>query len=57
LILCRIETMPAEEVYTSAQSYFGLFLQSKSHANRAELANAVRRRGHSVDREFTHTYP
>lgn len=53
----RIETMPAEEVYTSAQSYFGLFQQAKSHTARAEFANAVRRRGHSVDRELTHTYP
>ena len=55
--LHRISAMPAEELFTSGQSYFGLFRQaSHSHGDRAQLGNALRRRGHSVDRQLTHTY-
>jgi hypothetical protein len=55
--LQRIRTMPAEELFTSGQSYFGLFRQaSHSHGDRAELANLLRARGHSVDRSLTHTF-
>lgn len=55
--LYRIATMPAEELFTSGQSYFGLFRQaSHSHGDRARLANAMRDRGFSVDRALTHTF-
>jgi hypothetical protein len=55
--LARISTMPADELFTSGQSYFGLFRQaSHSHADRARLANALRARGLSVGHRLTHTY-
>jgi RNA-directed DNA polymerase len=38
-------------------SYFGLLRQSPdSHHDRALLANAVRRRGHAVNKALTKTY-
>jgi len=56
--LRRIESMRAEDVFTAANSYFGLLRQaSHSHHDRAQIANAVRRRGHCVNRAFTKTFP
>ncbi len=53
----RIARIPAADVFTSANSYFGLLRQSaSSHADRAALARAVLRRGHSVNQAFTKTY-
>jgi RNA-directed DNA polymerase len=53
----RVSSMDAAEVYTSANSYFGLLRQSKSsHQDRAVLADAVLRRGHAVNKQFTKTY-
>jgi hypothetical protein len=44
----------ADELYESANSYFGLLRQAThSHADRARLANLVRHRGHAVDRTLT----
>jgi retron-type reverse transcriptase len=55
--IARIAGMPGDEVFESANSYFGMLRQaSKSHRDRAELANAVRRRGHSIDRTLTKAY-
>lgn len=55
--LQRMRTMPADEIYPSGQSYFGLFDQAThSHGDRARLANVLLQRGFSVDRAFTHTY-
>ena len=55
--LQRMRMMPADEVYTSGQSYFGMFDQAThSHGDRARLANVLLEHGHSVDRNFTHTY-
>jgi hypothetical protein len=49
--------MPAADVHQAANSYFGLLRQaSHSHAERAALANAVRRRGHCVDGALTKAY-
>lgn len=43
-------------IYT-ANSYFGLLRQAThSHADRARLANAIRRRGRCVNGEFTKTF-
>lgn len=48
--LHRMERMPEQDVFTSANSYFGTLRQcSHSHADRAKLARLVRRRGHAVD--------
>lgn len=55
--LQRIADVPPEQVHQSANSYFGLLRQaSHSHTDRAELANAMRRRGHCVDRALTKTF-
>ncbi len=54
IALRRLEQLPAAEVHTVANSYFGLFRQaSHSHADRARLANAARRRGHCVTSDLT----
>ena len=48
---------PAADVWTSANSYFGLFGQaSHSHRDRARLAGAVLARGHCVDGGFSKAY-
>jgi hypothetical protein len=55
--LKRLEDAPADMVLQSANSYFGLLRQATySHADRARLANAVRRRGHCVNGQLTKTY-
>lgn len=53
----RIATMPADQLFETANSYFGLFGQaSSSHSDRAALANVLRQRGHSINRALTQTY-
>ncbi|WGG48958.1 RNA-directed DNA polymerase [Rugamonas sp. DEMB1] len=53
----RVARIDTDEVFASANSYFGLLGQSKSsHADRAALARAVLRRGHCVNQSFTKTY-
>jgi len=53
----RIGSMPAADVFTAANSYFGLLRQAPhSHADRVLVAKAVLRRGHSVNSTFTKTY-
>jgi len=55
--LHRIKDMDAEDVYASANSYFGLLRQSdSSHSDRAQLAKTVMRRGYCVDRQFTKAF-
>jgi len=55
--IARIQAMPAQDVFTSANSYFGLLRQaSHSHADRARLANAVRHRGHCVNGALTKSF-
>lgn len=55
--LSRVSELPADELFESANSYFGLLGQaSRSHGHRAALANALRRRGHCVNRALTKTY-
>ena len=56
--LQRVATAPASEAWQVANSYFGLLGQaSHSHADRARLANVVRRRGKAVKADLTKTYP
>jgi RNA-directed DNA polymerase len=53
----RLRTMPADDVYAAANSYFGLLRQSdSSHSDRARVARAVLSRGHAVNRSFTKAY-
>jgi hypothetical protein len=55
--LQRLATLPAAELFETANSYFGLARQaSHSHHDRARLANVVRDRGHAVERAFIKTY-
>ena len=55
--LQRLASVPAGEVVTTANSYFGLLRQvPHGHADRARLANLVRGRGHCVDGGLTKTY-
>ena len=53
----RIETMDSDALFEPGNSYLGLFGQaSHSHTDRARLANALRRRGHSIKSNLTKTY-
>ena len=55
--LHRIERMPAGDVFEAGNSYLGLLRQAThSHTQRARLANALRKRGHSVKTDLTKIY-
>lgn len=55
--ISRVNSMPSEDVYQSANSYFGLLRQSThSHADQARFAKAVLRRGHCVSGDLTKAY-
>jgi retron-type reverse transcriptase len=55
--ISRISGIDPADVYTSANSYFGLLRQAgANHADRARLARAVLRRGHLVNGDLTKTY-
>ncbi len=55
--LRRITTVDEEDLFETANSYFGLLRQaSHSHHERARLANALRRRGRSIKSDLTKTY-
>ena len=53
----RVSTIESDDLFETANSYFGLLRQSgHSHHDRARLANALRRRGHSIKSDLTKTY-
>jgi RNA-directed DNA polymerase len=53
----RVGKVDPEDFLSVSNSYFGLLGQApSSHCDRATLANAVRRRGHAVNRDLTKTY-
>ena len=53
----RVADAPVADLHQIANSYFGLLRQAThSHAERAKLANEVRRRGHCVNRDLTKAY-
>lgn len=55
--ISAIASMDADDVYASANSYFGLLGQSKgSHTDRARFTKSVLKRGHVVNKQFTQTY-
>jgi retron-type reverse transcriptase len=55
--MCRVYEADDDDLFATANSYFGLFRQaSHSHHDRAELANLLRRRGHCVKTNLTKTY-
>ena len=55
--MTRARTVPEEDLFPTANSYFGLFRQStSSHRQCCRLANHLRRRGHSINGDITKTY-
>ena len=55
--LARLAGCAADDLYETANSYFGLLRQAThSHADRARLANLLRHRGHCVAGDLTKTY-
>lgn len=55
--LRRVAAAPAEELFATANSYFGLLGQaSHSHHDRAALAKVVLARGRGVNRDLKQTY-
>lgn len=55
--LHRAAASPAEGLFATANSYFGLLRQaSHSHADRARLANLIRRRGHCIAGDINKTF-
>lgn len=55
--LSRLRAIDPDQLFESANSYFGLLRQAThSHADRARLANLVRRRGHAVNHQLTKAY-
>lgn len=55
--LSRTGQTPADELFETANSYFGLLRQAThSHIDRARLANILRRREHCINKGFTQTY-
>ena len=54
----RTAATAPDQLVQSVNSYFGLLRQATaSHADRARLANLVRRRGHCVNGTLTKTFP
>jgi len=55
--LQRVITVPDENLFETANSYFGLLRQAgDSHHDRARLANVLRKRGHTISGGITKTY-
>jgi len=53
----QVATVPAQDVITTANSYFGLLRQAScGHASRARLANVCRLRGHAVAGDLTKAF-
>ena len=55
--LDRLADMPAADLHQSGNSYFGLLRQAThSHADRALIANLLRKRGHVINGNLTKTF-
>jgi RNA-directed DNA polymerase len=55
--LDRLSTMQPADLHQSGNSYFGLLRQaSHSHADRALVANLLRKRGHVINGDLTKTF-
>ena len=55
--ISRINQIPAEDLFATANSYFGLLRQTThGHHDRARMANVLRKRGHSIKADLTKTY-
>jgi hypothetical protein len=55
--MSRVRTIDAADLLETANSYFGLLRQaSHSHHQRAQLANVLRYRGHTISGGLTKIY-
>ena len=55
--IARVAGIEAADLFTTANSYFGMLRQAThSHHDRARLANVLRGRGQTIDRQLTKTY-
>jgi retron-type reverse transcriptase len=55
--ISRTRNIPADELFETANSYFGLLRQAThSHHDRVRLANVLRYRGHCISGDFSKTY-
>jgi RNA-directed DNA polymerase len=55
--ISRINQIPAEDLFATVNSYFGLLRQTThGHHDRARMANVLRKRGHSIKADLTKTY-
>ncbi|MBS1143397.1 MAG: RNA-directed polymerase [Proteobacteria bacterium] len=55
--LHRLKTIPETDLFETGNSYFGLLRQAThSHHDRAQIANILRSRGHSIKSDLTKTY-
>jgi len=55
--ISRAKQIPADELFETANSYFGLLRQaSHSHRDRIQLANVLRYRGHCINKGFTKVF-
>jgi retron-type reverse transcriptase len=55
--MLRIREIDAEDLFETANSYFGMFRQAThGHLNRAALANVLRYRGHTIKGDLTKIY-
>ena len=53
----RVQSIDPDELFETANSYFGLLRQSDaSHHDRAQLANILRKRGYCIKSDLTKTY-
>jgi RNA-directed DNA polymerase len=57
MALVRLEHMPADDLYTSANSYLGLVRQAgASHHEQARVARVLLKRGHVVDGDLSRVF-
>ena len=55
--LQRVRDVDADDLFATANSYFGLLRQSgHGHHDQSRLANILRKRGHCISGDITKTY-
>ncbi len=54
--MSRVRHVPDDELFETANSYYGLLRQTKSYHVRARLSNILRYRGHTISSSLTKTY-
>jgi hypothetical protein len=54
--MSRVRSIDAKDLFETANSYYGLLRQTKSHHRRAQLSNILRYRGHTINGNLTKTY-